>query len=300
MARASRGRRRGIALVAAGGLALAAVVWAGGEDGATAPCPGAALPPDRVSIQLFTFARRIGSGADRVRRLDEVLRRVRAIGYRNVEPFSLHGLPAARFKALLDAHGLAAPSGHGSVDPVRFDRTLRQARALGQRSVGSGGFAPPGIATPARTRVTARLMDELGRRSVRNGTGKLHGHNHRVEFRTRHAEPATGRRRSAWEIVAGRTDPRYVAFTLDVLWAADAGEDVARLLRRHGDRVDILHVKDGVDVAGPARATPVALGTGEIDFAPILRAARGRVRLYVVEQDPPRTGSPGDPFAGAR
>ena len=43
-------------------------------------------------------------------------------------------------------------------------------------------------------------MNELGRRSVRNGTGKFYGHNHQPEFRTTYVDPATGETKSAWQI----------------------------------------------------------------------------------------------------
>ncbi|GIG29008.1 sugar phosphate isomerase/epimerase [Cellulomonas marina] len=74
-----------------------------------------------------------------------------------------------------------------------------------------------------------------------------------------------------------------------MFWAADAGVDVAALIEEHGDRIELLHIKDG-DLNGDARGIPSDVGEGEIDWAPILQAAQGKVKLYVVERD----GAPAD------
>ena len=222
------------------------------------------------------------------------------MGYRNVEPFTFNGLTAAQFKALLDRYDLKAPARHGDVSITNFAQTLADSKTLRQRYVGSGGFPTPGIGSYENTLATAIVMNELGRRSVRNGTGKFYGHNHQGEFRTTYADPVTGVVKPAWQILVENTDPRYVAFELDVLWATDGGADPVALLNRYGDRIKMLHIKDGINVADPANATPVPMGQGEMDFAPILRAARRHVDYYFYEQDPPFGDPAFDPFASAQ
>jgi len=135
---------------------------------------------------------------------------------------------------------------------------------------------------------------------VKNGTGKVFVHNHQGEFRTMYEDPETGEMKSAWQILVENTERRWVAFQLDVLWAADGGADPVALLNEYGKRIDLLHIKDGINVADPANATPVVLGEGEMDFEPILEAAQGKVRYYVYEQDPPFGDPTFDPFASAR
>ena len=138
------------------------------------------ISDNEISIQLWNFAAYIGFGTDAATqaRLEEVLRRLSEIGYRNVEPFTFNGLTAAQFKALLDKYDLRAPSRHGSVAIATFAQTLADSKTLRQKYVGSGGFPTPGIGSYENTLATAIVMNELGRRSVRNGTGKFYGHNH--------------------------------------------------------------------------------------------------------------------------
>jgi sugar phosphate isomerase/epimerase len=277
-------------------------------------CPGPGLPSGSTSIQLFNFFPYV-AGVElndplqvQQRRTEEVLRRLSAMGYRNVEPFSFQpqfssgGLDARGFRSLLDRYRLAAPSAHVDMTPATFDQTLADARILGVRAVGSGGWPgldQDGFSSYQEVLDTADTLNKLGARSVRNRTGKVFGHNHEQEFTTRFVNPATGEAKTVWELLVEHTNPRYVTFQLDVLWADDAGADPVGLLRRHGDRISLLHVKDGVGVDAPDPAVPVALGEGEVDLPSILRAGAGHVEQYIYEQDPPFGDPAYDPFAEA-
>jgi sugar phosphate isomerase/epimerase len=289
-----------ILVVAGGGVVAASATTGQGDDRGGGSRHS--ISDDEISIQLWNFAAYVGFGSDAATqaKLEEVLRRLSEMGYRKVEPFTFNGLTAAEFKALLDKYRLKAPSRHGDVSITNFARTLADSKTLRQKYVGSGGFPTPGIGSYEHTLATAIVMNELGRRSVRNGTGKFYGHNHQQEFRTKYTDPVTGELKSAWQILVENTDPRYVTFQLDVLWATDGGADPVTLLERYGKRIFSLHVKDGINVAAPANATPVPIGQGEIVFEPILRAAEGHVRYYIYEQDPPFGDPNFDPFASAQ
>ena len=282
-------------LVAAG--ATAGTASNGGGHG-----KGPGIPKSKISVQLWTFASYIGFGEEpeNQQRLEEALAGLSEIGYRNVEPFSFNGLSAEEFKALLRKYDLKAPSRHGDTNEATWDQHLADAKVLGQKFTGSGGFAAPGIGSYEDTLATAETLNRLGKRSVENGTGKIFGHNHQGEFRTMYPDPETGEMKSAWQIMVENTDPRYVTFQVDVLWAADGGADPVELLRQYPHRIKLLHIKDGINVADPVNATPVPLGEGEMEFEPILRAAKGKVRYYVYEQDPPFEDPTFDPFASAQ
>ena len=256
---------------------------------------GPGIPDSKVSIQLFNFVGYIffGDPATTDARVEEVFRRLSEMGYRHVElfsftqPFSIGSYDADEVAALLKKYHLKATAAHGSMAEATFDQTLAAAKTLGQRFVGSGGWPAPGIGSYEDVLATADALNRLGRLSVQNGTGKVYGHNHQQEFRTTYTDPETGEVKTAWQILVENTDPRWVAMELDVLWASDAGQDPAALIERYGTRIDLLHMKDGINVAAPVNATPVAPGEGEIDFLPILRAAHGKIDQYIFEQDPP-------------
>jgi len=261
------------------------------------------LSKDEISVQLWTFSSYIGFGSEpeNQQRLEETLAGLSEIGYRNVEPYDFNGLTAEEFKALLRKYDLRAPSRHGDTTEATWDQHLADAKVLRQKYTGSGGFAAPGIDSYEDTLATAETLNRLGKRSVRNGTGPIFGHNHQGEFRTMHEDPETGELKSAWQIMVENTNPRYVAFQLDLLWAVDGGADPVELLRKYPKRIQLLHMKDGVNVADPVDATPVPMGEGEMEFEPILRAAeKAKIRYYVYEQDPMFDDPNYDPFASAQ
>ncbi|WP_407319672.1 sugar phosphate isomerase/epimerase [Isoptericola halotolerans] len=283
--------RRTIATTAAGSL-LAAGLMAGAPAAAVPDHPheddrpgqgqGRTVPVSRVSIQLYSYwgwQSEIG--------VEALLDEVSDIGYRNVEPFggSYGDYSASEYRDLLKSYHLKSPTSHGGTNEATFDQTLADAKDRGQKYVGSGGFAAPGIGGGYENVIaTAETMNRLGEQSVENGTGKFFGHNHQSEFTTQYTDPDTGEMKSAWEILVENTDPRYVTFQLDTFWAADAGVDAVALLEEHGDRVELLHIKDG-DLNGDARGIPGDVGEGDMEWGPILRAAHGHVKLYVVERD---------------
>jgi sugar phosphate isomerase/epimerase len=68
---------------------------------------------------------------------------------------------------------------------------------------------------------------------------------------------------------------------VDTYWAFAGGADVPALLRRLGDRVAALHIKDGDGSLDPKRQ--VAVGSGALPIADILAAAPAALR--VIELD---------------
>ena len=254
---------------------------------AASQCSGRTVPVNKISFQLYSYfgwQRQIGAEA--------ILAELAEIGYRNVEPFgaSYEGRSASEFRDLLSQYGLHAPSAHSNTNPATFDATLLFAKELGQKYVGSGGWAGPigiardGSGTYADAVAVAEALNELGERSVKNGTGKVFGHNHQWEFTTQVTNPETGEVTSAWEVIAQNIDPRWVALQLDVYWAIIGGADPVELLNEYGKLIELVHIKDGT-LDGDPVATQTDVGEGVIDWGPILRAAHGNVKFYVIERD---------------
>jgi sugar phosphate isomerase/epimerase len=255
-----------------------------------AQCAGRSVPANKISIQLFSVHGWVQQAG-----IDTVLGTLAEMGYKNVEPFGgTYGtLDAEEFRALLKKHGLKAPTSHGSTPTdANIDDSIAWANTLGQRYVGSGGFAQPGIQSYEDVLATAQNMNRFGRMSVTTGSGKLFGHNHEWEFTTKYADPRTGELKPVWEILVENTDPRWVTFQLDTLLAVHGGADVVDLLERYGDRIELLHVKDGFP-GGAGRPVQTDVGEGALEWGPILEAAQGKVKYYIVE----RAGGPGEEFA---
>ena len=83
------------------------------------------------------------------------------------------------------------------------------------------------------------------------------------------------------DILIRETDSRYVAFEMDILWVQYPGEDPAAWLAKYPGRWELMHLKDlkkgvptGFHNGGTDPNNDVALGTGQMDWPKILKAAQ--------------------------
>ena len=212
-----------------------------------------------LSIQLYSI--RDAVAAD----LPGALARLAEIGFTRVEPFDLSD--PGRLRDALDGAGLTAPSAHARLDD---ERIFEAAATVGVKTL-IQPFTPPerwssaaGVDSVAEE--LARAADAAGRHGLRVGY-----HNHHWELATR----IDGR--SALERL-----PPEVELELDTYWAAVGGEDVPGLLGRLGDRVRLLHLKDGPISEDTGAQLP--LGAGAMPVAAILEAATA-AELAVLEFD---------------
>lgn len=293
----TRARHLGAALTGGalliGTLAGAPAVAASPAVAAPAPTTTAAaacgaddgLPDSKISIQLYTHVNELGSGTPSPETIDRVLGEVANAGFTNIEPFSQpYSMPVEDYQAILDRHDLEVSSSHGSTDWDTWPETVAYAVALGQDYIGTGGMAG-GYGTYEEALATAEYVNRLGQYAHENGANKIALHNHQSEFTTRYPHPETGEMVSAWQVIEENTDPRYVTFQLDVGWAADAGIDVPAWIEEYGDRIELLHIKDAVNVNAEGDPRQVALGNGDIDLPAIIAASEPYVQYYTYEWD---------------
>jgi sugar phosphate isomerase/epimerase len=288
---------RGIIVAA---LATCLSLGVTGTASAQAPdCAGRGVPVNKISIQLWTFAEYVGFGTDAatIARLEEVLSSLSEMGYRNVEPFTLSGLSAEDYRALLDKYGLKASARHVDVgtpeSPADIEQILADNKTLGIQYFGSGStpIFPLIYTTEAQWIAYAEYLNELGALARQQGQ-TLMVHNHDIEFEIVFGD------QTVFDILMANTDPRNVVFQLDLYWATNGGADPVELLERYGNRIQLFHVKDMA--AGPFPGRIEIVGEGIIDFPEIFAASEGQIRYYVVEHDP-RFGDPTfDPFEAAQ
>jgi sugar phosphate isomerase/epimerase len=295
--RSARARRLGAVLTGGALLAgtLAATPAVAALPAVATPTPttatavacgeDAGLPDSKISIQLYTHVGELGSGTPSPETIDRVLGEVARAGFTNVEPFDQpYSMPVAEYQAILDGHGLDVSSSHGRTDWDTWPETVAYAVALGQDYIGTGGMGGS-YGTYEEALATAEHVNRLGQYAHENGANKIALHNHQGEFTTRYPHPETGEMVSAWQVIEENTDPRYVTFQLDVGWAADAGIDVPAWIKEYGDRIELLHVKDAVNVNAEGDMRQVALGSGDLDLPAIIAAAEPYVEYYTYEWD---------------
>jgi sugar phosphate isomerase/epimerase len=243
------------------------------------------VPPTRplqaIGIQLYSVR------SEMARDFAGTLARLAAMGYEEVEFAGYFDRKPEEVKAILDRHGLTAPSAHVPIEVVRrnWAGTLAVATAIGHRYV-----VVPWIPEEDRRTLDdyVRLADEfnrLGAEAKRAGI-RFAYHNHDFEF-------ARLGGRIPYDVLLAGTDPANVALQLDLLWIVKGGHDPLTYFARYPGRFEMVHVKDST---GPPEYRQVDVGAGTIDFRRILaRREQAGIRHAFVEHD-----DPADPFAFAR
>ncbi len=223
-----------------------------------------ATPP---AVQLYTVREQMA--ADR----KGVLAQLAAFGYRAVEPFDVLSDPEG-LRADLAAAGLTVCSVHASPAGERGDAVVSAVRTLGADTIIVPYLPPARFADADGVRDVAHELTGLSRWAADHGL-RLGYHNHDFEL----SSMIGGR--PALEVLAGQLGDA-VLLEVDTYWAAVGGQDVPDLLRRLGDRVRYLHVKDGPATGRDDDMT--AVGAGRLPVAEIL-AANPSVQWHVVELD---------------
>ncbi|MCX7818411.1 MAG: sugar phosphate isomerase/epimerase [Kiritimatiellae bacterium] len=235
-----------------------------------------------IGLQLYSlrdsFKQDVGATLDFVREL----------GFKYVELAGTYGLSAEAFRQMLDTRGLVAVAAHYPME--RFlkdpDSIAREAKALGLTYVGVAWYPHKAPLDEAQARKMAADFNAAGRAMAERGL-RFFYHNHGYEFHP-------WGNRTLMDLVIEETDPKLVTFEMDVLWTIFPGQDPAAWLRRYPGRWELMHLKDlkkGVqgDLSGKTDVrNDVALGTGQVDFPALLKAAAETgVKWYFIEDESP-------------
>jgi sugar phosphate isomerase/epimerase len=229
-----------------------------------------------TSVQLYSVRDAVAED------LDGAVARLAEIGLEHVEPYAFHER-TADYQRAFAAAGLTAPSGHAPVLASDNPEAIFDAAA----ALGMATVIDPFV--PAEHWQTAEQVAELAERvnhlaTLATARGLEFGyHNHAWELSTR----IEGRH--ALELFVGHLAPEVV-LEVDTYWAAVGGADTPALLAALGDRVQLIHVKDGTLDGDVDKQQPA--GSGEVGVPAILAAAPQATR--VIEFD----AYAGDVFAG--
>jgi sugar phosphate isomerase/epimerase len=304
----SQDRRTFLKSVAASGAAFAVLGCA--SSGASSSTPASAartasgIPAglgNRIGVQLYSVRDRMEKD------FTGTLEGVAKIGFKEVEFAGYFNQTPEQVRALLDRLGLRAPSSHIMLADITKDLPgqVKAAKTIGLEYITVPALFQPlmGKVTPDFWPKTAAEFNRVGKALKAEGIGFAY-HNHSFEF-DKLPDGKTG-----YEILLSETDPAYVNFELDLLWATVAGQDPVAMFQKSPGRFPLWHVKDvkGVDAAR-ATATSTegttiqklqkiggslaAVGTGDIDFKRIFAAANvsGMKHFFVENDSAPQTAS---------
>ena len=231
-----------------------------------------------IGIQLYTVRREMA------RDVESTLATIAQIGYREVEFAGLFNHSAKDVRAMLDRHGLKAPSSHVGM-PRRMDQwpaMLDDARTLGQSYIITPSFPNDDLSPDGMKRI-ADQFNAAGAAAKKAGL-QFGFHNHAEEFK-----PVGGQ--VPYDTLLAECDPSLVKFEIDIFWMVTGGRDPLTYLAKYPGRFPMVHAKDRT---ADGRMTDV--GSGTIDWPKMMGAfERAGLKHCFVEHD-----DPADPFASAR
>jgi len=232
-----------------------------------------------IGLQLYTVRDQMAKD------FEGSIAKVAATGYKEVEFAGYFGRTPQQVRAVLDRHGLTAPSAHIPIEDLRskLPQVLDAAHVIGHRYI-----VNPWINKEDRTSLDdwkkiADFFNQTGKKVKAAGLQFAH-HNHDFEFK-----PTDGT--VPYDLLLKETDPSLVKLEMDLYWITAAGQDPLKYFNQYPGRYPMLHVKDRpVKLAHPvyevegAKFAPV--GRGVIDFNRVFADAdKGGVKHYYVEQD---------------
>ena len=239
------------------------------------------LFPEKPGLVSYTYRK------DFEKDVPSTLDKIKAIGITDMEFSNLFGKTAPELRKLIDERDIKCSSfGVGYSDLVNKTAEVAQnAKILGADYVRVAGIPHKAAFTVEEAQIA---IDDFNR------TGKIlkdeYGltfvyHNHGFEFEPYHDG-------TLYDFLVKKTDPKYVSFELDILWAFFPGHDPVQLLNKYGKRYKLMHLKDlrkgvtGNLSGGTSPENDVVLGTGQINIPLVIKAAKkAGIKHYYIEDE---------------
>ena len=234
-----------------------------------------------VGLQLYSLR------ADFSKDVPGTLNRVKDFGIKYVELASTYKMPPEAFKKMLDERGLVPISAHFPYERFRDDAEgiAREAKALGLKYAGVAWIPHTDPFDEKTCRAAAAMFNRAGETLAKSGIQFFY-HTHGYEFQ-KHGNG------TLFDLLLQETNPKTVAYEMDVFWIVHPGQNPAALLAKYGSRFALMHIKDmkpGTPIAlltGKSDVNnDVALGAGVMDWPSILKAAKkAGVKYYFIEDE---------------
>ncbi len=243
----------------------------------------------KVGVQLYSFRH------DLDKDLPGTLARIRQLGVKCVEPYSLHKLTAEQLRAEFDRAGLKVVSFHlpGELREGDPAEAVRVARVLGAQQVGVAWIkeGETDAVNGGRLMAAATRLNSMCP-AARAAKIKVFYHPHGYEFHEGDPEA------KLFERFVNALEKDCVVLQLDAFWVAYAGQDPVKFMQKYGSRVWSYHVKDmaptlvvapfdGSKWKGPLPDEAFApIGAGKLDQASLIRLGKQfGIRWYILEDE---------------
>jgi sugar phosphate isomerase/epimerase len=242
----------------------------------------------KLGLQLYTLNKEMNTD------LVETLKKVAAIGYKEVETFGFNygdiknywNLEPKALKQILDDNGLHSISGHYALNnfmlPGKTDDDLKRyveqsiegALVLKQEYI-VWPWLNPELRTIEKFKLLSEKLNIIGEQ-IKKANLQLAYHNHGFEFDEQNGQ-------IGYDIILNETESDLVKIEMDIYWFSHSAKLPAHhYFEKYPNRFPLLHFKD---MDKKDRELHTVLGEGSIDFKPYVADYKlAGVKHIMVEQ----------------
>ncbi len=240
-----------------------------------------------VGVQLYSFRDQFAKD------LPGTMKRLKEMGFTYVETAGFYGKTVQEFKSILDENGIQArgiSADFGELEDASMLNTIiNNAKILGAKFVVCFWIPHNGNDfTMEDINKSITVFNKAGKTLAANGLSFLY-HAHGYEFRPYKDHYLLD------ELIM-KTDPNFVNYELDILWAYHPGHNPVEWLKKYPTRWKALHVKDrrkgtpGNQFGTMDVDNDMTLGQGEINIPDIMKKAQAlKIMYYYIEDESPRS-----------
>lgn len=237
-----------------------------------------------IGMQAYTYR------ASFPKNVAATLDTLKMLGVTELEGGAARGTTPEEFKKMCDERGIKIPATGGGYEQLVKDpaAAAKTAKLLGATYLMcawiphkvKGGF------TFEEAKKAVEDFNMIGKVLKENGITFCY-HNHGYEFQP--YENGT-----LFDFIVQNTNPEYVSFEIDILWAFHGGAEPVALMKKYGNRFKLVHLKDlrkgvkGDLTGGTPLINDVVLGTGQVDVAGVIREGKKiGIKHYFIEDESP-------------
>lgn len=235
-----------------------------------------------LGVQLYTFRHEMPKD------VPGTLEKIHKMGIKVLEGGGLYGMSADQFKQLLKKYDLTMVSVGADFNELdsNVQRVAERAKLFNAKFVMCAWIPHKGTEFGiADINKSIEVFNRAGKYLKSQGLTFCY-HPHGYEFRPY-------QNGTLFDELAGKTNPQYVNFELDVFWAKNGGADPVALLNKYPTRFPLFHLKDrrigtvGNDNGTQDEETNVVLGQGDVNIKEIKRAAMKlkTVKYFFIEDE---------------
>lgn len=234
-----------------------------------------------IGVQAYTYRNSFPKNV--IATLDTI----KALGITEMEGGAPKGMTSQEFRKLCEERGIKIVGTGGGYEQLVKDpeSIAKQAKELGSSFVMCAWIPhKKGAFSLENAKQAVTDFNRIGKVMKDNGLTFCY-HNHGYEFQP--YEDGT-----LFDYLVKNTNPEYVSFEMDILWAQHGGADPVALLKKYPTRWKLMHLKDlrkgikGDLTGGTPPENDVVLGDGQVNIPEILKIARKNgVKHYFIEDE---------------